>query len=100
WQKAFLDPASFDQTIAYNVLLTLATQPIDLTQDGVLTPERLHKFRVSGAGLTLLYGFERVTEPALQSLFELAQERRVVDQMECMQQGEIVNFITGFDSER
>lgn len=100
WQKSFLDPASFDQTIAYSALLSLAAQPIDLTQDGVVTPERLKKFTCNGAGFTLLYGFERVTEKVLEALFDLAQERKVIDQMECMQQGEIVNFITGFDSER
>ncbi|MBS0654357.1 MAG: glucose-6-phosphate isomerase [Verrucomicrobia bacterium] len=100
FQKAFLDAAAFDQTMAYNLLLQLATQPIDLTQDGVLTPERIHKFKASQAGYTLLYGFERVTEQVMQALFDLAHERNVLDQMECMQQGEVVNFITGFDSER
>lgn len=100
WQKAFLDPVSFDQTIAYSELLSLATQPIDFTQDGALTPERLRKFLCTGAGFSLWYGFERVTEKVMQALFDLAQERKVIDQMECMQQGEIVNFITGFDSEK
>src|SRR5262245_16224381 len=100
WQEAFLDPPAFDQASSYAPILTLATQPLDLTQDGVLTPERLRKFKAVGAGFTLCYGFERVTENILDSLIALSRERKVLEQMECLQRGEIVNFIAGFESER
>jgi len=100
WQKIFLDAPGFDQTNAYKTLLSLATQPIDLTQEGVLSPERLKNYKAQGAGYTLLYGFERLNDKTLTELFQLAQERKALDQMEYMQKGEMVNFIAGFESER
>lgn len=100
WQKAFLDPACFDQTSSYAELLSLATQPLDLTIESVITPERLKKFRARGGEFTLMYGFERITEEVLERLIQLSRERKVLEQMECMQKGEVVNFIAGFESER
>lgn len=100
WQKIFLDSPAFDQTNAYKTLMSLSTQPIDLTQEGVLSPERLKSYRAQGAGYTLLYGFERVNDKTLTELFQLASERKALDQMEYMQKGEMVNFIAGFESER
>ncbi len=100
WQSIFLETPPFDATNAYNTLLSLATQPLDMTQEGVITPERLASYKTKGAGYSLLYGFERVNDKCIQELILLSRERKALDQMQCMQQGEMVNFIAGFDSER
>ncbi|MBS0635998.1 MAG: glucose-6-phosphate isomerase [Verrucomicrobia bacterium] len=100
WQSIFLETPAFDATGAYNALLALATQPLDMTQDEAITPERLANYKAQGAGYTFLYGFERVTDKCLSELFTLAKERKALEQMECMQKGEMVNFIAGFESER
>lgn len=100
WQSIFLETATFDSAHAYSSLLTLAAQPLDMTQDGAITADRLANYKASGAGYTLLYGFERVTDASLSELFQLARERKALEQMECMQSGQMVNFIAGFESER
>ncbi|MCE5293825.1 MAG: glucose-6-phosphate isomerase [Chlamydiales bacterium] len=100
WQSIFLETPAFDATNAYNTLLSLATSPLDMTQDDVITPQRIAGYKAQGAGFTLLYGFERVTDKCLQELCTLAKERKALEQMECMQNGEMVNFVAGFDSER
>lgn len=100
WQKIFLETPAFDQTAAYKILMSLATQPVDLTQEGVLTPERLRAMRAQGAGYTLIYGFERVNDKTMEALINLSRERAAIDQMEAMQKGEMVNFIAGFESEK
>jgi len=100
WQSIFLETAPFDGTAAYSALLSQASQPLDMTQDGAITAERLAKYKAQGAGYTYLYGFERLTDSVLSELFSLAKERKALDQMLCMQQGEMVNFVAGFESER
>ncbi len=100
WQSIFLETPSFDTTHAFNALMSLATQPFDMTQDGAITQERLVNYKAEGAHYTLLYGFERITDKCLEELIELSRERKVLEQMHCMQTGEMVNFIAGFDSER
>ncbi len=100
WQSIFLETPTFDTTHAYNTLMSLATQPLDMTQDGVITPERLTDYKADGAQFSLLYGFERITDKSLAELISLSRERKALEQMHCMQTGEMVNFIAGFDSER
>ncbi len=100
WQNIFLDTPSFDATNAYKTLLTLAAQPLDMTQDGTITAARLTSYKAQGAGYSLLYGFERVDDRCLAELVSLSRERKALEQMECMQTGDIVNFVAGFDSER
>jgi len=100
WKRIFLDPPSFDATQSYKTLYALAAQPLDLTEEGVLTTARVEAYRASGAGLSLVYACERVNDQTMKVLFELAKERNVHEQMQSMQQGDIVNFIAGFESER
>lgn len=99
WQKIFLDTPAFDATSAHNSLLRLAMQPVDLTRDDVLNSERLEKYTSRAAGFTLAYGCERVTDEVLEALLLLAKERRVLEQMACMQRGDPINCIAGFESE-
>ncbi len=90
----------FDTTIAYQALTRLARHPFDLTIKGAITAERIHTMQASGAGLSLLYAFERVNDLIMKELFELAAERHALEQMQAMQNGEIVNIIHGYDSEK
>ena len=100
WKKIFLEAPSFDKTKSYEALKKMALSPLDLTKDGVITPLRLQEMQAMGAGFTLLYGCERVTDTVMRALFQLATERHAMEQMKAMQDGEIVNFIEGHPSER
>lgn len=91
--------SDFSQYQATKQLTLLAKQPIDLTKNGVLTPERLEKFCLQAAGYKLLYGTERVTEEVIERLFDLAKESQALEKMRKMQAGEIMNVIEGYSSE-
>ncbi len=77
----------------------LAEEPIDLTEEGVLTPKRIESMISSAVGLKLFYSSERITDNTLRGLFDLAGDLQVVKKMESMQSGEAINFIEGFPSE-
>jgi glucose-6-phosphate isomerase len=78
-------------------LQDLAKDPLDLTKN--LTPERIQNMRAEALDMKLLYGTERVTEPTVEALWQMAQEKKVLHKMESMQKGEVVNFIKGAESE-
>jgi len=80
-------------------LKELAKKPLDLTQEGALTPERIRAMRTDGMGLELLYATERVSHETLEALFSLSLEMGVHDKMVAMQAGEKLNCIHGYPSE-
>ncbi len=84
---------------AVQKLQKLAADPIDLSKEGSLTPERIAKMRLSMKGFDLLFGTERVSEPVLEALYELAEEAQVQKKMASMQSGEILNKIENVESE-
>ncbi len=84
---------------AYQKLQHLAENPIDLTVDGVVTPQRLKSMVASACGYKFLYGTERVTPEVMQALKELSDEAEAVPKMLKMQQGEVMNFIEGHPSD-
>lgn len=88
---------SFNDYPAAVQLKKLAENPPDLTK--ILTPHRLEEMTAEAAGLKLFYGTERVHTPELDALFALAQEAKVVQKMEAMQRGDVVNIIRGYPSE-
>lgn len=89
----------FNRLSATQKLRELARQPYDLTKDGALNPERLAHFKVEGGGYKILFGTERVTDQVMDQLYQLAAETQVMDKMQKMQSGEIMNFIEGYASE-
>ena len=91
--------AAFSQYQATKKLCSLAENPLDLTAEGNLTPERLRTFCIEACGYKLLYGTERITEMELQALQELATEAQAIEKMEKMQAGEVMNRIEGYPSE-
>jgi glucose-6-phosphate isomerase len=91
--------ARFNEYAAFGKLQELARSPVDLTRDGVMTPERLGKYRAEACGWRLLYGTERVSDPVLGALEELAKQADAWRWMERMQGGEVINRIEGYPSE-
>lgn len=79
-------------------LQELAKKSYDLTQDGNLTSERIRDYQIESCGFKMLYGMEKVDEPTLKALGELAAEAKAVEKMIAMQDGEIVNVIEGYPS--
>ena len=84
---------------AYHFLKGLATTPYDLTATGNLSTERLESYCAQAGEFKLLYATERVNEDVLNALQELAQEARLIEKMESMQRGDVINKIEGYPSE-
>lgn len=75
----------------------LVQQAPDLKKE--LTPERVERYQCEGAGLTLSYATQRVSNEILDGLFEFASQKNVMQWMHRMQAGEKVNRLDGFASE-
>lgn len=90
---------NFRQYRASHLLKGLATTPFDLTISGNLSPKRIEQYCASAGEFKLLYATERVNDDVLRALKELAQEAHLVEKMEAMQRGEIINKIEGYPSE-
>ena len=89
----------FRQYKAAHVLKGLATAPFDLTREGALSEDRIARFTSQAGEFKLLFATERVNDDVLFALKELAQEARLVEKMEAMQRGDVINKIEGFPSE-
>lgn len=94
-----MESEKFLNCSSVQTLKELANNPLDLTVPGILSEERIARFSSSCSIFTLSYATERVTDDVLEALLALSQERELVKQMECMQQGCIVNQIYGYPSE-
>ncbi len=90
---------SFRQYRASHVLKNLASHPYDLTINGNLSQERIERYCLSAGEFKLLYGTERVNDDVLQALKELAHEARLIEKMQTMQRGDVINKIEGCESE-
>lgn len=91
--------SSFSHSYAHSRLKELAASPVDLTEEGALSPERINTYRMDGMGLSLLYGTERVDNEVIEALWELSQERKALEKMRQMQEGAVLNRIEGYESE-
>ncbi len=91
--KAFLELESAKK------LKALAKNPIDLTKEGVLTPERIRKMAVKASRFSLHFATERVSDEVLEALEALARETGVVNKMKAVQAGEVMNRIEGCECE-
>jgi glucose-6-phosphate isomerase len=90
---------SMTECKAFTKLNELAENPIDLTSQGVLSPERIRNYCCYGDSFNLLYGCQRVTEEVLDALQELSDECLLVEQFQEMRQGAVLNCIHNFPSE-
>lgn len=91
--------SSFNQCSSVEKLSELQRNPLDLTHDGILTPKRLDEMTAKACGLSFFYGTERVSNKVMEALFELADEAKVHEKMQAMQNGEVINRIEGHESE-
>jgi glucose-6-phosphate isomerase len=91
---------NFTHYASYQKLQKLAEAPFDLTKEGNLTPQRLEHFVSQSVGYRLLYGTERITDEVMQALVNLAQEADVLNKMQQMQAGAVLNYIEGYPSEQ
>lgn len=98
-QTSMRTEITFRHFKAYHLLKSLATTPFDLTIGGNLSTERIEKYSAQAGEFKLLYATERVNDDVLHALKELAQEARLIEKMEAMQKGEIINKIEGSPSE-
>ncbi len=89
----------FKKYNSYSQLEKLAKNPVDLTENGRLSPERIHQMKLSACGWKMLYCTERVDDETLGSLSALAKEANVFMKMQSMQDMEIMNFVRGCKSE-
>lgn len=90
---------SFNQLNAVEKLRELERSPVDLSHDGMLSIKRIEEMSAAALGIKMLYATERVTDKVMQTLFELADETKVLEKMYKMQSGEVINKIEGFESE-
>lgn len=91
--------STFNQLSAVEKLRELERNPVDLTHEATLSPKRIEEMASKAAGITMLYATERISEKVLDTLFELADETNVIEKMNRMQSGEVINRIEGFECE-
>lgn len=89
----------FRQFKATRLLKGLAATPYDLTLKDNLSAKRIEKYCAQAGEFKLLYATERVNDDVLRALKELALEANLLEKMEAMQRGEVINKIEGFPSE-
>jgi len=91
--------STFRHYKASHVLKCLASTPYDLTIEGNLSTSRIERYSAQAGEFKLLFGTERVSDDVMHALKELAHEARLVDKMEAMQRGDMINKIEGYPSE-
>ena len=91
--------SSFKEFPSFSKLTELAKNPIDLAKDGALSTKRVEEFTATAVNLKLFYGTERVTDKVMESLYSLAKEANVIEKMQAMQDGAVINKIEGYESE-
>ena len=89
---------SMDKSAVFSKLNDLAANPFDLTQAGALEG-RFEKFNTSAAGLSYVYGCQRINEDVMDALQQLADQTSAVSQFSSMVGGEVINKIDGYECE-
>ena len=79
-------------------LRQLATEPYDLTAEGVLSGRMLNYVCDNGP-FRLLYATERIDDETLAALQALADECQIIGQFKAMRRGAVLNTIDGYASE-
>lgn len=90
---------SFRHYKAYHVLKSLSTTPYDLTIEGNLSARRFEQYALQTGEFKLLFATERINDDVLHALKELSHEARLIEKMEAMQRGDVINKIEGYESE-
>ncbi len=84
---------------AFQTLTERAATPFDLTGPDAVNGERLGRYVCRQAGLELHYAMQRVDDPVLDALEQLAVQGNAVTRFMEMKEGAVINRIKGFASE-
>ncbi len=84
---------------AYTELKQCLEKLPDLTDEAVLTPERISRYVCTGPSFRLLYGCQHVSDEILDCFQKVADEARLVEQFRKMRRGVVLNKIEGYPSE-
>ncbi|MEG0036934.1 MAG: glucose-6-phosphate isomerase [Victivallaceae bacterium] len=86
---------SFSNYDSVRKLKELSEHPYDLTAEGALSEERMEFFSANDNVCSYIYAMERLDQLVLDALFDLSIESRVIEKMELMQKGSVMNFMEG-----
>lgn len=90
---------SFVRLKSFHRLYELSQEVASLSEEGVVTPKRIDSMVIQTGPWKLFYSTERVNEPIVDALCDLAEESFAVAKMRSMQAGEIVNALEGVECE-
>jgi glucose-6-phosphate isomerase len=90
---------NFDTLPAFAKLRESARQPYDLRGEGALSPERISSHICRATDFDLLYAMQKVDEPILDQLQQLADESQAVAKFLAMKKGEVLNRLENHESE-
>ena len=90
---------SFPQCDAFLSLQKKSRALPSLKDEHFITPERIKCTQSQAAGITVAWSFQKIDDECMKSLLQLADERRVFDQMKALFNGEKVNRLFGYASE-
>jgi glucose-6-phosphate isomerase len=90
---------NLDELPVYEKLVKLARNPFDLTAPEAISPERINGYKASVAGFDLLFSTQRIDDPVINGLQQLADQSGAVDQFHEMKRGSVMNRIDGHESE-
>jgi glucose-6-phosphate isomerase len=90
---------AYTSTPAHQKLLKLSQKPYSLTSESTFGSRRLQDYRLFSHHFALHYWAQRIDNGVLEGLQDLADECHLVDQFRAMKSGEVMNAITGVESE-
>lgn len=90
---------AYTSTAAHQKLLQLSQTPFSLTSESTLGNRRLQEYRLFSHHFAFHYWAQRIDDNVLEGLQKLADECHLVDQFKAMKSGEVMNAITGVESE-
>ncbi len=90
----------FTEHTSYKRLKDLVKSAPDLSKAHALSAERVKTHTVSALGLRMNYATERVNAEICEALCHLAKDANVEDNMWCLQDMEMMNYVNNCESER
>lgn len=94
-----MDRGSTKACASHEHLLKHAKNPVDLTKKGTLTAQRIENMALSALNLRMVYAMERIDDAVLHDLCIMAEELKVTEKMQKVQDMEVMNFVANCDSE-
>lgn len=89
----------FTKLNAYQKLVKLAENPVNLKSPAVLTPERIKQYQAKSGPFRCFFATEKLNDEVLTALKELAEESEALHMMKRQQAGDVLNYIEGYPSD-